>query len=99
MLREIRELAKANAISFTEEGMPAMRMILAVGALLIATSSFVEAREYKVAFLGEKALKATCTRGGGTSNSGVNSYACTYKNGNIRECNRKTGKCIMVTPQ
>lgn len=74
-----------------------MRIVLIVSAVLIAVPSFVQAKEYKVAYLGERALKAACDRGKGKSGSGINSYSCTYKNGNIRECNRKTKKCIVVT--
>jgi hypothetical protein len=70
----------------------------AVMLAVVATTSAADAKQYNVAFLGERALKEACKAGGGSSTSGANSYACTYKNGNIRECSRKTKKCIVETP-
>jgi len=65
---------------------------------LIASIQPAEAKTYNVKYMGEGALKAACARGGGSFNSGTNDYACTYKNGNIRDCNRQTKKCVTETP-
>jgi hypothetical protein len=55
------------------------------------------AKTYNVANTSKKGMKKMCA-GHGTFGSGENSYSCTYKNGNIRECSRATKKCITETP-
>ena len=65
---------------------------------MAATIQTAEARTYTVKYMGEKAMAGICS-GHGVSGSGENSYSCTYPNGNIRECNRETKKCIMDTPK
>jgi hypothetical protein len=70
-----------------------------VALVLACAASPSIAKEYKVANMSEGALKGACARGGGSFNSGENDYACTYKNGNIRDCSKKDGHCIMVTPK
>lgn len=66
----------------------------AFGALAVEAG----AKEYNVQNIGKGGLKSSCARGGGTFNDGANSYACTYENGNIRECSKRDGHCIVVTP-
>src|SRR4051812_36399229 len=67
--------------------------------ILIAGSQPAFAKTYNVKYMGEGALKGACAAGGGSFNSGTSDYACTYKNGNIRDCNRETKKCITSTPK
>jgi hypothetical protein len=61
-------------------------------------STVADARTYQVHFHNQATLKSLCKKGGGKFNSGHASYSCTYKNGNIRECNRETKKCVTETP-
>ncbi|MEO6014655.1 MAG: hypothetical protein ABIQ30_13845 [Devosia sp.] len=76
-----------------------MKALAATLALLSLAASIqtAEARTYSVKYMGEKAMAGICS-GNGVSGSGENSYSCTYPNGNIRECNRQTKKCITETP-
>lgn len=68
--------------------------IVTLGSATVST----HAKEYVVKNIGKTGLKNSCARGGGTFTDGENSYACTYENGNIRECSKRTGDCIVVTP-
>ena len=69
---------------------------LATVLTLVLTTYAANAKIYQVHFLSEKALEGIC-KGHGSFSSGENSYSCTYKNGNIRECNKKTKKCMTDT--
>lgn len=74
-------------------------LILLTAVTTLGVASFdAGAKEYVVKNIGKGGLKASCGRGGGTFTDGENSYACTYGNGNIRECSKRDGHCIMVTP-
>jgi hypothetical protein len=70
-----------------------------VALILACAIQPIQAKEYKAANMSEGALKGSCGRGGGTFVSGTNDYSCTYKNGNIRDCSKGDGHCIVVTPK
>ena len=72
-------------------------LLTAVAAMSCLTTGS-QAKEYAVQNIGKGGLKASCGRGGGTFSDGENSYSCTYQNGNIRECSKRDGHCIVVTP-
>lgn len=74
-------------------------VLVAIAALAYCGIQIAEAKEYKAAKMSEGALKAACKRGGGAFNSGDNDYSCSYKNGNLRDCSKKTGECIVITPK
>jgi hypothetical protein len=58
-----------------------------------------DAKTYQVHYHNQATLKSLCKKGGGKFNSGSASYSCTYKNGNVRECNRDSKQCIVDTPK
>jgi hypothetical protein len=78
-----------------------MKNLLALALALTALgclSTTVEAKTYSVKNIGKQGLANSCARGGGSFTDGENSYSCTYKNGNIRECSKRDGHCIVETP-
>jgi hypothetical protein len=62
-------------------------------------STAADAKTYQVHYHNKATLKSLCKKGGGKFNSGEVSYSCTYKNGNVRECNRNSKQCIVDTPK
>ena len=76
---------------------PLLLLLSTVTALGCLTLD-VEAKTYVVKNIGKTGLKNSCARGGGTFTDGENSYYCTYQNGNIRECSKRDGHCVVETP-
>lgn len=52
---------------------------------------------HRVAWTSVKQLRAICS-GHGTFVNKAKGYACTYKNGNVRECSKMRKDCVTVVP-
>jgi len=78
--------------------MKSVLLLLGTFAALACLTVSAEANTYVVKNIGKTGLKNSCARGGGTFTDGENSYYCTYKNGNVRECSKRDGHCVVETP-
>lgn len=76
-----------------------MRIILAtVLAILAFPAADSDAKEYNVSVQSASSLAASCKKAGGKFTDGQYSYYCSFKTGNVKECSKRNGNCIITTP-